>query len=215
MLLLRCSVFPCINYIWCTDTHSYRSSFIQHIRRYGWIIIERARTHSHEEIFIFASLFIGIGAMLVACVGSYIVCCLVRYTWAIVASSSHQKGVSRIRHAHIDVHYFTIYPAIFWLLFCFPSLFVHFEDSFAYPYVRLILIEYIKCEDFFSKSTLNGNMDAKRLLFGYRLQGVVAIFFEQLWFSMTSTHHTFITLGILVFVWLGELLIISVFTQQT
>lgn len=92
LLLLRC--FVCSMYIVdaraLTHSLTFDHSTYSSLRlNYYWA---RAHTHTytHEKIF---TLFIGIGAMLIVCVGTYIVCCLAHHTSAIAASPSHQRGV--------------------------------------------------------------------------------------------------------------------------
>lgn len=100
MLLLRCPVFPHV-YIGNAHTHTLTEAESHQTHsslrlNYYWARAQ-TQTHTHTrrarvDCYVCAVVHWHRDGMLVACVGSaYIVCCLVRYTRTIVASSSHTK----------------------------------------------------------------------------------------------------------------------------
>lgn len=191
--------------------------------RLNQISSARARTRTHQEITMFASPLIGIGSLLVACVASYIVCCLVWYTRPIVASSSHRKGVSRIRHAHIDVQYVQ-YTAFhiqrfrsFWR---FIRTSVRHADDPDRPH-KMMRFFFLR-----SIPKLNAKYECKAPAYLNILicclafylvndsKGLVGGVLSNSW-NFYAPHHSSHSLTILAFVWIGESLVMLTFAEQT
>lgn len=141
MLLLRCSVFLC-TYRGLTDTHTathpYRTDSLNTFVATVELLLS-ARAHTHVEIVMFASPFIGIGALPVACV-AFVHCLLLG------SVPTNKRCVFFTLKRRITYQARPLRCTIFRLF-----AFVHFEDSFVHSFVKRIPIPvpaYIKWDGF-------------------------------------------------------------------